>query len=76
MSNISVSVSDGLREKMCEFDEVNWSAVARKAFETKVEEIRFLKNIVNKSKLTEKDAKEIGDAINANMAKAFREMKK
>ena len=45
MGTISVSVPDELRERMGHFDEVNWSAIARKAFEAKVDQIEFLNKI-------------------------------
>ena len=74
MSTLSVSVPDDLREQMIKLDEINWSAVARKAFEEKVKEVEFLKNIAKKSKLTDKDADEIVTNINKSMAKKFKEM--
>lgn len=74
MSNVSVSIPDNLKQKMVDLEEVNWSAVAREAFEEKVRQIEFLKKIAGKSKLTEKDAKEISDKINISMAKKFRGM--
>lgn len=74
MGTLSVSVPDDLRSKMDKFDEVNWSAVARKAFEEKVNEIEILKKIAGKSKLSEKDALELGKKINENMARRFQDM--
>lgn len=74
MSNVSVSIPDNLKQKMVDLEEVNWSAVAREAFEEKVRQIEFLKKIAGKSKLTEKDAKVISDKINISMAKKFRGM--
>ncbi|MBU0460015.1 MAG: hypothetical protein KKH52_00430 [Nanoarchaeota archaeon] len=74
MATLSVSVSDELRQKMNILDEVNWSAVARKAFEEKVKQIEILKKITSKSQLTEKDAKEISKKINESMGQKFRGM--
>lgn len=74
MGTLSVSVPDELREKMDRLDEVNWSAIARKAFEEKLKEIEILKMVSKKSKLTEKDAKEISRRINESMAEKFRGM--
>ena len=71
MGTMSVSIPDDLREKISLFDEVNWSAVARKAFEDKVKEIEFLKKIAGKSKLSENDAAELGKKISESMAKKF-----
>ena len=74
MGTLSVSIPEPLRERMNHLEEINWSAVARKAFEEKVQQIEFLKSIANKSQLTEKDAKEISDKINRSMAKKFRSL--
>ena len=74
MGTLSVSVPDDLRSKMDKFDDINWSAVARRAFEEKVNEVEILKEIAGKSKLSEKDALAIGKKINKSMAKKFLEM--
>ena len=42
MATLSVSVPDELKERIANFDEVNWSAVARKAFEEKIKQIELL----------------------------------
>lgn len=75
MATISVSVPDELRNQILEFDEVNWSAVARKSFEEKIKEMQFLKQLASKSKLTEKDADDLSKKIHESMAKRFRGMK-
>ena len=74
MATISVSVPDNLKNKIAQNDEVNWSAIARKAFEQKVNEIEFLKKLASKSKLSQKDADELSKTINRNIAKKFRGM--
>ena len=62
MAILSVSVPEELKQRMSFMDEVNWSAVAREAFEEKIREFLLLKKITAKSKLTEKDALEKLDA--------------
>jgi len=74
MTNLSVSIPDELKERMVDLEEVNWSAVARKSFEDKIKEIDVLKKIASKSKLTEKDVREISSKINKEMARKFRGM--
>ncbi len=69
MATLSVSVPDELKQKMLELDEVNWSAVARNAFEEKIGQITFFKKMASKSKLTEKDAQELGKKINEKIDK-------
>lgn len=74
MATISVSVPDSLKDKIARFDEINWSAIARKAFEQKVKEVEFLKKLSLKSRLTQKDANELSRTINRDMARRFRGM--
>ena len=71
MTTVSVSIPEDLRRKMTEMDDVNWSAVARKSFEKKVNEVEIFKKIVSNSQLTEKDAKMIADKINSAVSKRF-----
>lgn len=61
-------------EKSSALGEINWSAVARKAFEEKLREVDILKKIAGKSKFTEKDATELAKKMNASMAQKFRSM--
>lgn len=74
MGTLSVSVPEDLKHKMEKLEEVNWSAVARKAFEEKIKEIEIFKRISSKSKLSEKEAEAISNKISENMARKFRSM--
>lgn len=74
MGTISVSVDDEMKTRISALEEINWSAVARKAFEEKLKEVDILKKIAGKSKLTEKDAAELAKKINTSMANKFRSM--
>ena len=67
--NITLSVPSDLKNEMDEFKIMNWSEVAREAFKEKIVELRLLKQIASKSKLTEEDALEIAKKINAEIAK-------
>ncbi len=49
MGVLSVSVPDELKKKISELDEINWSAVARKAFEAKIKQAEMLERITKKS---------------------------
>jgi uncharacterized protein YeaO (DUF488 family) len=78
MATVSVSVSDELKKRMDSMQETNWSAVARKAFESQLENSEKLKEfqkIVAKSKLTERDAREISDSINKAVMRHFLSLK-
>ncbi|MFH1053965.1 MAG: hypothetical protein V1740_06120 [Candidatus Woesearchaeota archaeon] len=76
MAILSVSVSNELKQEMEKLDDINWSAVARKAFEERVKQILIVEKIISKSKLTEKDAKLIADKIDKAVSKRFLQMKK
>lgn len=67
MSTITLSVPSGLKTEMDLFEDINWSAVAREAIKKRIEQLKLFKSIVSKSKLTEKDAIELGKKINKAM---------
>jgi hypothetical protein len=67
MPTITLSVPKELKEKMDESKEINWSEVARTAIREKVAQLRILKSIASKSKLTSKDALELGRKINKSL---------
>ena len=73
MSIITLSIPDELKKQMEEFHDINWSAVAREAIKIRLSQLILFKTIVSKSKLTEKDALEIGKKINASLHKRFKE---
>jgi hypothetical protein len=65
---------------MSQFPEINWSQVAREAFEERVEEMRKLErmrefevmdDLAVESELTEQDTTEIADRIDREMAEEF-----
>jgi len=64
MVNVTVAVSEELKKKMDEHDTANWSAVARRAFEQKIQDLEFLKEFRANSTMTEKDAIRLGRQLN------------
>ena len=62
--NITLSVQGELGERMNWHPDIKWSQIARKAIEAKLNEIEFEKQILAKSKLTDKDVLEIASKIN------------
>ncbi len=60
MSTITLSVPEDLKVEMESSPEINWSEVARAAIREKLGQLKLLKLIAAKSKLTEKDALELG----------------
>lgn len=71
MPTITLSVPEELKEEMEKSRFINWSAVAREAIRTKVYQLRILDSIAAKSKLTEKDALEIGRKIKKSMHQRY-----
>lgn len=80
MANVTVTVDDDTKREMGEFPEINWSQVAREAFEERVEEMRKLErmrdfeimdDLAAESDLTERDATEIAERIDRRMAEEF-----
>jgi hypothetical protein len=63
MPNITLSVPEQLMGKMKMFRDIRWSEVARRAIEERINDLEEVERIVSKSKLTIKDAEEIGKKI-------------
>ncbi len=76
MASVSVSVSDEMKKRLEQYNIVNWSAVARKAFEAEISKRELLESITKDSKLTEKDVEEMGAKIKAGIARAHERKKK
>lgn len=64
------AVPDELKKEMDKMKIINWSAVAREAFEEKIQKLRLLEFLTKDSKLTEKDGEELGAKIKRGIAKA------
>lgn len=67
MPTITLSVPEDLKHEMDEQREINWSEVARAAIKAKISQLKILKAISAKSKLTEKDALALGRKINKSL---------
>jgi hypothetical protein len=69
MVNVTLSIPADLKHRMDSFAEINWSAVAREAFDEKIKDMEFIKRFKAKSTLTEDDAVRLGRELNASLAK-------
>lgn len=69
MVNVTLSIPTDLKHKMETFAEINWSAVAREAFDDKIKDLEFIKKFKAKSRLTERDAIRLGRELNKNLRK-------
>ena len=72
MTNMTLAIPQDLVAVMKKHREIKWSEVARQALLEKAEELKLMDQIVAKSKLTDKEATEIGRKINVNLAKRHR----
>ena len=73
MPTITLSVPSDLKQEMDKSKFINWSEVARAAIRERVAQLAVLNAIAVKSKLTEKDALEIGRKIKKSMWKRYQE---
>lgn len=69
MPNVTLSVPAELHRTMRKHREIRWSEVARRALQEYAETLEELDRIASKSKLTEKDALEIGRSMRRGMWK-------
>ncbi len=72
MPTITLSVPEDLKKEMDKIKEINWSAVAREAIRERISKLKIFKEIVSKSKLTEKDALELGRKINKALHQRYK----
>ena len=63
MPSLTLSIPSDLKREMDAHPIINWSEVARGAIRDRLESLKILQSITEKSKLTEKDALEIGRKI-------------
>jgi hypothetical protein len=66
---VTVNVNDDLKGQMESHPEINWSEVARSAFEEKVEDLEMMERLSTGSELTEEDIDELAELIDSNVAK-------
>lgn len=71
MGNITLSIPEEVHKQMKRFSDIRWSEVARQAIVSKIEMLMLADKLAKKSKLTEKDALELGRKVNAAAAKRF-----
>ena len=69
MVSVTLAVPKDLKEQMDEFPIINWSEVARQAISEKIRELKLLKEITSKSRLSENDALTIGKKVKAGIAR-------
>jgi len=68
MPTVTVNVDADLKDRMEEHPEINWSEVARSAFEEKIDDLEMMQRLSSDSELTEDDVDELAELIDSNVA--------
>lgn len=71
MVNITLSIPVELHKIIKKHNEIKWSEIARRAIWEHAARVQLMETIAAKSKLTEKDAREIGEKIKHGIAKRY-----
>ncbi|UCE39301.1 MAG: hypothetical protein JSW00_08805 [Thermoplasmata archaeon] len=69
MGNITLSLPEDVHEIVRAHKEIRWSEIARRAISEYAKKLELLDTIASKSKLTEKDVKEIDKVLKRAIAK-------
>ena len=75
MVNVTLSIPNELKQKMDSLAEINWSAVAREAFDEKIKDMEFIKKFKVKSILTESDALRLGKEVSKSLSNRLRKLR-
>lgn len=74
MPTITVQVPDDLKRRMDEQDIINWSAVARNAFERQLSNLEFFKDFTKDSTMTEEDAIRLGREVSRKAGERYQKI--
>ena len=69
MTNMTLAIPEDLHSIIKKHTEIKWSEVARKALWEQAQKLELMDKILSKSKMTEKDSKEISALIKKGIAK-------
>lgn len=72
MVTMTLAIPSELKNRMDEFSEMNWSEIARQAFNQRIKDMEFLREFKKNSTLTEKDALKMGAELNKRLAKRYK----
>ena len=71
MVNMTLAVPEELHSILRQHTEIKWSEIARKALWEHARKLALMDKLVAGSKLTEKDAEEIGEKIKVGLHKRY-----
>jgi len=73
MPTVTVNVDEELKEQMEGHPEINWSEVARNAFEEKIDDLEMMERLSSDSELTDEDVDDLAELIDTNVAQRLAE---
>lgn len=76
MPTLTLAVPKELKSEMDSLPELNWSEIARRAISKEIKEYKLFKSIASKSRLTEKDALELGRKVNKSLHERYEKLYK
>ncbi|SFR97364.1 hypothetical protein SAMN05216559_1839 [Halomicrobium zhouii] len=68
MPTVTINVDDDLKAQMEDHPEINWSEIARSAFEEKIDDLEMMNRLTSDSELTDEDVDELAELIDSNVA--------
>ena len=71
MVNMTLAVPEELSRIIRDHTEIKWTEIARKAMWEHARKLELMEKLVAKSKLTEKQAEEIGERIKTKLHKRY-----
>jgi len=74
MVSLTLAIPREIKKEMEKHPEINWSEVARQAIVKKIILLKKMDFLLRKSKLTEKEALELGRGINKALSKRYKGM--
>ena len=72
MVSLTLAIPKEIRKEMDKHPEINWSEVARQAILRKILLLRKMDSLLRKSKLTDKEALELGREVNKALSKRYK----
>ena len=73
MTTMTLAIPSELKNRMDGFPEMNWSEIARQAFNQRIKDMEFLREFKKNSSITEADALKMGAELSKRLAKKYKE---
>lgn len=71
MTTITLAIPSEMKKEMEKFKGVNWSEVARTAFQRKLQDLKFLQDLTSDSEISSDDAERIGREVSEKLGARY-----